>query len=65
MQSALIGGIVGVFFMSWVSLNAQWAIASGAIHFDSKPTSVEHCDYSFDRSAANWTHYYQDPKYFS
>lgn len=33
--------------MSWVSLKAQWAIASGAIHFEHKATSVDNCDYNF------------------
>lgn len=37
--------------MSWVSLNAQWAIASGAIHFEHKPTSVDDCSYNFDANS--------------
>ncbi|KAM8705666.1 hypothetical protein ACLKA7_010036 [Drosophila subpalustris] len=60
-NSAMLGGIVGVVAMSWVSLNAQWAIASGAISYQTKPLSVDHCDYTFDvanlvTSAANATH---------
>jgi hypothetical protein len=51
----LIGGISGVIAMSWVSLNAQWAIASGAIQFEHKTTSVENCDYNFDYTAVNVT----------
>lgn len=34
--------------MSWISLNAQWAIASGALKFEHKITSVTNCSYSFD-----------------
>lgn len=34
--------------MSWISLNAQWAIASGALKFPPKPTSVSNCSYEFD-----------------
>lgn len=44
--------------MSWISLKAQWAVASGAIKYQTKPLSVEHCDYRFESvlmSAANAT----------
>lgn len=34
--------------MSWVSLNAQWAIASGATRFEHKPMSISNCSYDFD-----------------
>lgn len=34
--------------MSWVSLNAQWAIASGALKFEHKLTSISNCSYDFD-----------------
>ncbi|XP_034485100.1 sodium-coupled monocarboxylate transporter 1 [Drosophila innubila] len=50
-NSAMLGGCVGVVFMSWVSLNAQWAIASGAISYQTKPLSVDHCDYTFDTAS--------------
>ncbi|XP_067644763.1 sodium-coupled monocarboxylate transporter 1 [Eurosta solidaginis] len=49
-NSALTGGIVGVITMSWISLNAQWAIASGAIKYQTKPITVGQCDYLFDRT---------------
>ncbi|XP_017119101.1 sodium-coupled monocarboxylate transporter 2 [Drosophila elegans] len=57
-NSALLGGVMGVIAMSWVSLNAQWAIASGAISYHTKPLNVEQCDYSFNTttSLANTTH---------
>ncbi|KAH8381946.1 hypothetical protein KR009_001131 [Drosophila setifemur] len=47
-NSALLGGITGVIAMSWVSLNAQWAIASGALKYSTKPLNVMQCDYSFE-----------------
>lgn len=60
-QSALTGGIVGVFSMSWVSLNAQWAIASGALRFEHKPMAVDQCSYNFEPmlSMANATETHQ------
>lgn len=39
---------MGVIAMSWVSLNAQWAIASGAIKFDHKEMSISNCSYDFN-----------------
>lgn len=43
--------------MSWVSLNAQWAIASGALRFEHKPMAVDQCSYNFEPmlSMANTT----------
>lgn len=38
--------------MSWVSLNAQWAIASGAIHFEHKEMSISNCSYDFESPVA-------------
>ncbi|EDS34332.1 sodium/solute symporter [Culex quinquefasciatus] len=54
-RSALTGGIVGVLFMSWLSLKAQYAVATGAITYPHKQMSVEECSYEFDRSALNAT----------
>lgn len=34
--------------MSWISLNAQWAIASGALSFEHKPMQIDDCEYTFD-----------------
>lgn len=39
--------------MSWVSINAQWAIASGALHFEHKPMAVDECPYNFDTNLIN------------
>ncbi len=41
--------------MSWLILNAQWAIASGAMKFEHKTTSVVDCDYNFVNSVVNVT----------
>lgn len=47
-QNALLGGLFGVAAMSWISLNAQWAIASGAIKYEHKEMSIWNCTYDFD-----------------
>lgn len=46
-QSALSGGISGVIFMSWLSFNAQYAIASGQMDFPPKDLASDQCPYSF------------------
>lgn len=38
----------GVIAMSWVSINAQLAIASGATRFEHKEMSIKNCSYDFD-----------------
>ncbi|EDW80940.1 uncharacterized protein Dwil_GK11796 [Drosophila willistoni] len=57
-HSALLGGVMGVLAMSWVTLNAQWAIASGAISYQTKSLNVDQCDYSFNSTSLshNSTH---------
>ncbi|KAL7040119.1 hypothetical protein ACKWTF_000279 [Chironomus riparius] len=45
--SALTGGISGVIFMSWLSFNAQYAIASGQMEFPPKDLAADQCPYSF------------------
>lgn len=42
--------------MSWISLNAQWAIASGAIKYETKPLTVDHCNYEFGEALLGSTH---------
>ncbi|KAL1399445.1 hypothetical protein pipiens_008209 [Culex pipiens pipiens] len=54
-RAPLTGGIVGVLFMSWLSLKAQYAVATGAITYPHKQMSVEECSYEFDRSGLNAT----------
>lgn len=41
--------------MAWLSLKAQYAVATGAITYPHKQMSVEECSYEFDRSALNAT----------
>ncbi|XP_055705827.1 sodium-coupled monocarboxylate transporter 1 isoform X1 [Phlebotomus papatasi] len=53
--SALIGGIFGVLLMSWISLNAQWAIASGDLKFNTKPMSIDGCNYLFNYTSTIYT----------
>ncbi|KAH8362792.1 hypothetical protein KR084_001103 [Drosophila pseudotakahashii] len=48
-KSAIVGSLVSFFFMGWLCLSAQLAINSGEMQFESKPVSVEGCDYEFDR----------------
>ncbi|KAI9577558.1 hypothetical protein GQX74_005020 [Glossina fuscipes] len=55
-NSALTGGIFGVMAMSWISLNAQWAIASGAIKYETKPLTVEHCNYDYGETLLDLNH---------
>lgn len=43
----MIGGISGVILMSWISLNAQLAIASGHMQFPPKQLEVDQCSYTF------------------
>ena len=33
--------------MSWLSLNAQWAIASGHMNFPPKDLATDQCTYTF------------------
>ncbi|XP_014234000.1 sodium-coupled monocarboxylate transporter 1-like [Trichogramma pretiosum] len=49
-NGALIGGISGLAFMSWLSLASEAAISSGKIRHDVKPTSTQGCTYSFHRT---------------
>ncbi|KAH8340859.1 hypothetical protein KR059_008350, partial [Drosophila kikkawai] len=47
-KSAIVGSLCSFFFMGWLCLSAQLAINSGEIQFESKPVSVEGCDYEFE-----------------
>ncbi|XP_032593225.1 sodium-coupled monocarboxylate transporter 1 isoform X2 [Drosophila grimshawi] len=48
-KSALAGAFCSFLFMTWVCVNAQLALNSGELHFESKPVSTEGCDYEFER----------------
>lgn len=43
----MTGGITGVIFMSWLSFNAQYAIASGSRNIHPKDLAADQCPYSF------------------
>ncbi|XP_068156264.1 sodium-coupled monocarboxylate transporter 1-like isoform X1 [Drosophila tropicalis] len=49
-KCALAGTICAILIMSWLILSAQFALNSGEIQYESKPVSIEGCDYEFDRS---------------
>ncbi|XP_019874461.2 sodium-coupled monocarboxylate transporter 1-like isoform X2 [Aethina tumida] len=46
-KGALIGGISGLSFMSWLCIRAQSLIASGDLTFPEKPVTTEGCHYHF------------------
>lgn len=48
----MTGLFCGLVFMTWLSLNAQAAIASGHIDYETKPLSAEGCDYLFNATSS-------------
>ncbi|XP_043289201.1 sodium-coupled monocarboxylate transporter 1-like [Venturia canescens] len=46
---ALIGGLSGLAFMTWITISAQTGIASGSIRFQEKPITTEGCTYWFQQ----------------
>ncbi|KAF2893753.1 hypothetical protein ILUMI_12416 [Ignelater luminosus] len=46
-KGALVGGVSGLVFMSWLCLKAQAAIVSGDLHFPEKTVNTEGCHYHF------------------
>ncbi|KAB0797656.1 hypothetical protein PPYR_08649 [Photinus pyralis] len=51
-KGAMIGGISGLAFMSWLCITAQTAIASGDLHFPEKTVSTDGCHYHFTPKAS-------------
>jgi solute carrier family 5 (sodium-coupled monocarboxylate transporter), member 8/12 len=49
-KSALVGGVSGLILMSWLSLQAQYAIAAGHLNFPPKELAADQCHYTFERS---------------
>ncbi|XP_070135189.1 sodium-coupled monocarboxylate transporter 1-like [Drosophila bipectinata] len=47
-KSAIAGSILSFIFMAWLSFSAQLAINSGEINHETKPVSIEGCDYEFE-----------------
>ncbi|XP_066587746.1 sodium-coupled monocarboxylate transporter 1-like [Prorops nasuta] len=54
-MGALIGGLVSLSFVAWISFGSQAAISTGQIVFPIKPVSVEGCPESLRNSATNLT----------
>ncbi|XP_076387597.1 sodium-coupled monocarboxylate transporter 2 isoform X6 [Megachile rotundata] len=52
---ALVGGLVSLNLVAWISLGTQAAIASGKIVFPVKPVSVDGCPDSLKEHAVNLT----------
>ncbi|KAF5277767.1 hypothetical protein FQR65_LT03747 [Abscondita terminalis] len=46
-RGALVGGVSGLIFMSWLCIKAQTAIASGDLLFPEKPVDTHGCHYHF------------------
>lgn len=47
LQSALTGAFCSFIFMIWLCVKAQLATVSGEVHYETKPVSVEGCDYQY------------------
>lgn len=54
-QGALVGGLVSLNLVAWISFGTQAAISTGSIHFPVKPVSVEGCSESLRSTAGNFT----------
>lgn len=54
-KNALIGGIVGVLAMSWITFQTQMLIAFGGLKYEIKPMSTEGCTYEFNVLISNST----------
>ncbi|XP_024946270.1 sodium-coupled monocarboxylate transporter 1 [Cephus cinctus] len=52
---ALVGGLLSVNLVAWISLGTQAAISNGIIRFPVKPVSVDGCSEPLRSSAANLT----------
>lgn len=48
-KSVIAGSVVAFVFMGWLTLSAQLAINAGEISPETKPVSIEGCDYEFER----------------
>ncbi|XP_011136582.2 sodium-coupled monocarboxylate transporter 1-like [Harpegnathos saltator] len=52
---ALVGALVSLNLVAWISFGTQAAISSGSIYFPVKPVSVEGCSESLRSTAGNLT----------
>ncbi|CAD1479882.1 unnamed protein product [Heterotrigona itama] len=54
-QGALVGGLVSLNLVAWISFGTQAAISSGKIHFPVKPVFTHGCPQSLKDHATNFT----------
>ncbi|XP_043798049.1 sodium-coupled monocarboxylate transporter 2-like isoform X2 [Apis laboriosa] len=52
-SGALVGGLISLNLVAWISFGTQAAISSGKIHFPVKPVSIEGCSESLKNHATN------------
>ena len=54
-QGALVGAVVSLNLVAWISFGTQAAISNGSIYFAVKPVSVDGCTESLRSTAGNLT----------
>ncbi|XP_076278535.1 sodium-coupled monocarboxylate transporter 1 isoform X5 [Lasioglossum baleicum] len=54
-QGAIVGGLLGLNLVAWISFGTQAAISTGEIVFPQKPVSIEGCSESLKNRAGNST----------
>ncbi|XP_078050254.1 sodium-coupled monocarboxylate transporter 2 isoform X2 [Augochlora pura] len=52
---AMVGGLVGLALVAWISLGTQAAVSTGEIVFPAKPVSIEGCPESIKNRVGNLT----------
>ncbi|PBC25900.1 Sodium-coupled monocarboxylate transporter [Apis cerana cerana] len=52
-SGALVGGLISLNLVAWISFGTQAAISSGKIHFPVKPVSIEGCSESLKNHVTN------------
>lgn len=60
-KGALVGGVSGLAFMSWLCLKAQTAIANGDLSFPEKPVYTDGCHYQFTPKMSKFINLRFDP----
>lgn len=51
----MVGGLISLNLVAWISFGTQAAISSGSIYYTVKPVSVEGCSESLKSTAGNFT----------
>lgn len=54
-QGALVGALISLNLVAWISFGSQAAISNGSIYFPVKPVSVEGCSESLKSTIGNLT----------